>query len=257
MKNRLRDLLDGTAPICGAFTTLADPAIFTQLDLEHTSLSLECLENCLRAAKAHNLGTWVRVPSLDPKLILRVLSIGADGIMVPDIATVEDARRAAASIRYPPLGDRGFFGASRATDFGAHGFPSNQALTDAVNRSVVFVVLIESREGTEACEEIVSIPGVDVVVIGVGDLSVSLGVSHTPKHPDITAAIKRISAACKSAGVPLALPLNHAAYPVGPQEAFDLGARVLMSGMDRVLLMQGYKAACASLRQVSSEGSAQ
>src|ERR1700682_1633027 len=135
VRNRLRELLDGDALICGGFTTLADPAIvemvglagydFTQLDLEHTSLSLERLEDCLRAARAHNLGTWVRVPSLDPKLILRVLSIGADGIMVPDTDSAEQARRAIAALRYPPLGERGFFGASRATDYGAHGFPTN------------------------------------------------------------------------------------------------------------------------------------
>lgn len=262
MRNRLRELLSGDAIVCGAFTTLADPAIvemvglagydFTQLDLEHTSHSLELLEDCLRAARAHNIGTWVRVPSLDPPVINRVLSIGADGIMVPDVNSAEQARRGASSVRYPPIGERGFFGASRATDYGAHGFPTNQALTETVNKETVFVALIESREGLQNCEAIASTPGVDVVIIGVGDLSVSLGVSNTPKHPDITSAIKRIAVACKVAGIPLALPLHHAAYPIGPQEAVDLGAQVILGGMDRILLMQGYKSTCANMRQVAS-----
>jgi len=262
MTNRLRELLSSDQIVCGAFTTLADPAIvelvgyagydFTQLDLEHTGVSLETLENCLRAALAHRLGSWVRVPSLDPKMILRVLEIGADGVMVPDISTAEEAREAIRAMRFPPIGDRGFFASARAANYGAHGFASNEELADAMNRSVVFCCLIESREGVENCEEIIGTPGVDVVVIGVGDLSVSMGVSATPGHPDVTKAIKRIAAACEKAGIKLGLPINHRSHPLTPADAYDLGARVLLSGMDRVLLLQGYKAACASLRAVSA-----
>jgi 4-hydroxy-2-oxoheptanedioate aldolase len=102
LRNRLRELIDEKASALGTFITLADPVAvelaglagfeFVVIECEHAGLSLETVQNHLRAARSRELGTLVRVPAGDHGFVQRVLDIGADGVLVPHIA---DAKAAA------------------------------------------------------------------------------------------------------------------------------------------------------------------
>ena len=144
------------------------------------------------------------------------------GIQVPHVSDPETARAAVAAVRYPPEGDRGMAAGSRAADFG------NVKLLDHMaqsNREILLACMIEDMAAVERIDEIASVPGVDLLAVGPSDLSRSLGVSGTPDHPRLVAAIDRVREAVKKgAGCRLALPLNHAAFPRNAAQLKELGA---------------------------------
>jgi len=258
MKNRLRTLLTASRPACGAFVTLRDPAVleivalagfdFAMIDLEHTSISLESLEDLLRAAQAHDLGVLVRVPDVDPKFILRVLDIGTEGILIPHVRGVETVQTAVSAVRYPPIGHRGFYGAARAADYSAHGLGTNRELAQELNKSVVLGILLEDQEAIAEADTIVATPGIDFVIVGPADLSASLGLLDTKKHPSIGAAIERVRDAARRSGVALCLPVEHATYPLTAAEATKMGAQLMLAGLDRGLLLGGFRSVRERLR---------
>lgn len=262
MENRLRELLTTSRPASGAFVTLRDPAVleivalagfdFAMIDLEHTAISLESLENLLRAAKAYKLGVLVRVPDVDPKFILRVLDIGTEGILIPHVRDVETVEKAVLAVRYPPVGHRGFYGSARAADYSAHGLATNRELAEELNKSVVLGILLEDQEAIEEAEKIVATPGIDFVIVGPADLSASLGLLDTKKHPTIGAAIERVRNASRRSGVALCLAVEHATYPLTAAEATKMGAQLMLAGLDRGLLLGGFRSVQQRLR--TSEG---
>ncbi len=170
---------------------------FVMLDCEHGPMSVESLENLVRAAEAAEITPLARVPHNDPWTILRFLDVGVLGLLVPHVDSAEDARAAVAAAKYPPLGHRSLAGV-RAADYGAKA-PTAEYIRVA-NEETMVLALVESRAGLEHVAQIAAVPGVDVVHIGPSDLSMSLGHLGQPEHPEVQAAIDRIIAAAQAAG---------------------------------------------------------
>src|SRR5690242_6197564 len=147
MRNRMRELLETRSSAAGAFITRNDgtsvelPAVagfgFVVLECENAGMSLETVQEHLRAARARDIGAIVRVPAEDWGFVQRVLDIGADGILVPHIVDRERARRAIDAVRYPPVGTRGMSPASAAANYSAHGLGGIAQLTDWLNANTV------------------------------------------------------------------------------------------------------------------------
>jgi 4-hydroxy-2-oxoheptanedioate aldolase len=140
-----------------------------------------------------------RVPWNDPVIIKRVLDVGARSLLIPFVQNVEEARKAVAAARYPPLGIRGVSVAPRANDYGRiSGYHKNAHLDTCI------LVQLETRAALAQIEAIAAIDGIDGMFIGPSDLAADFGHLGNPKHPDVQAAIKdaaeRIRAAGKSAG---------------------------------------------------------
>jgi 2-keto-3-deoxy-L-rhamnonate aldolase RhmA len=172
-----------------------------------------------------------------------VLDMGAHGVMFPHIDTAEDARAAAAAMRYPPLGVRGVAFSNRACEYGSN---FRSYLEESV-RALLTIVQIETREAVENVDVIAGTPGVDVLFIGPSDLSHSYGVLGQFEHPDFMQAIDRTVAAAKryrkSLGILLPKPADFAHY-------HDLGFRFIASGSDAVLLNNTARALVKSLREI-------
>jgi 4-hydroxy-2-oxoheptanedioate aldolase len=190
----------------GAGIGLSDPLVsdilagsldFLWIDLEHSPVSPEALSGHLLAARARGKPGIVRVPMPGTAFLKPVLDLGADGIIVPQVRTVEEVRQAVADCRYPPVGSRGF-GPRVPSDYGRVPTPE---FTAAANREVFAAVMIETAEALAAIDEIVRVPGLDSVVIGPMDLSASLGMLGECEHPKVVAAIERIIAAARNAGI--------------------------------------------------------
>ncbi len=251
-RNRLRELINQKPSALGTFVTLADPIAvelaglagfeFIVIECEHAGLSLETVQNQLRAARAHELGTLVRVPAGDLGFVQRVLDIGANGVLVPHISDAKAAARAVSAVRFPPEGHRGMYPSSAAAEFGAHGLPGVRELTHALNRNTVLAVMIEEASAVEQIEEIARTPGVDLVVVGPSDLSASLGVIGNPQDPGLAAAVARIFKACRDAGVRFGMPVEHGGYRMSAAELRDQGAWFLTGGSDSVFLLNAFKA---------------
>jgi 4-hydroxy-2-oxoheptanedioate aldolase len=139
------------------------------IDAEHSSFGPAEVENLIRASSSAGARTLVRVPTLGAP-VGHALDAGADGIVVPRVGSAEQAREAVSQVRYPPVGERGA-GVGRAAKYGQ----DLGGLLARANEDVLLVVQVETREGVLAADEIAAVDGVDVVFVGPGDLSVSLG----------------------------------------------------------------------------------
>jgi 4-hydroxy-2-oxoheptanedioate aldolase len=249
-RNVMRELMQSRSLVVGAFLNLADAAVvdiaalagydFIVAEAEHGSLSLEMIGNYVRAAHNRNLGILVRVPEGDKGYTQRVLDVGVDGVQVPHVRDADDARRAVAAVRYPPEGTRGMFPKGIVSEFGAHGYGDVAALVAALNAQTICNVIIEDAEGVENIDEIVAVAGLDIITIGPGDLSASMGLTDRPQDPLVYEAIETVLSACRRSNLPAHLPASHA--PNLGEELESKGIWMLSSGTDLGTMLAGMKA---------------
>lgn len=138
---------------------------------------------------AHGSTPLVRVADNSALSIALALDAGAQGVIVPLVETAEQAMRAVSAAHYPPKGERSGGGVRPLADFPAYWKSSAE--------NTLVSVMIETRLGFENVAAIACVPGLDMIFIGTGDLTLSLGFDA-----DIEAAIRTIFIACKTANVP-------------------------------------------------------
>src|SRR5260370_23702513 len=146
---------------------------FVLFDLEHSGFSFETVKSAVRYFKAADVPMIVRVPSKEYHHIARACDMGAEGIMLPMVGTVAEARHILDSMKYTPDGKRG------VALQGAHDRYRPGTVDDkfkAANRTTTLFCQIETAEGVKNAEALAALPGVDCLWVGHFDLSVSLGV---------------------------------------------------------------------------------
>jgi len=164
-------------------------------EMEHTVMSEESLLSMLQATNGTNVTTVVRVPWNDKTMIKRLLDTGVDGIIIPLVRTKADAEDAIRAIKYPPLGEHGG-GLTRAQCYGLH---MDEYMSTA-NDEVMTILMVEHIDAVENIEEILSVPGVDSVMVGALDLSGSMGILGQMSDPRLEEAIQKVLKACQKAG---------------------------------------------------------
>ena len=153
------------------------------LDVEHGPFDLQSLTHVVRAAETSGMDTIARISKTrDPEEILRYLETGIKGIIVPHTHSREDVEFALQAIKYPPRGIRssGQFRPARWATAGA-----DPEFYERQNRQTVLMALVEDEEGIANIDEIVAVEGLDAVVIGFGDLSLTMGQPANKSHPDV------------------------------------------------------------------------
>ncbi len=153
------------------------------IDAEHGSIGRETCAALVRACNLVGMVPVVRVPENNASVILGYLETGALGIIVPHINTAEDARRAVEAIKYAPIGKRGAGSTSRVANYGLTQTP--REYFQRANESVIVSLLVEEIEGLGNLDQILAVEGVDVVGIGPGDLSMTLGLPGQYSHPEV------------------------------------------------------------------------
>jgi len=201
------------------------------IDGEHGPSDISSLLPQLQAMRGGTAEPVFRVPWNDTVIIKRALDVGARSLLVPFVQNAEEARRAVAATRYPPLGIRGVSVAPRANDYGRiKDYHRNAHLDTCV------LVQLETGAALAEIEAIAAVEGVDGLFIGPSDLAADLGHLGNPKHPDVQAAIKdaakRIRAAGKSAGT-LAGNVDDV------DSLFEMGFNFTATGSDVGLLARG------------------
>lgn len=199
----------GTASL-GAWITLTDPAVaavicnagyeWVLIDAEHMPYNPETLRNIIAVVRSKGVVAVVRVTDNSPALIKQTLDWGAEGVMIPLLRTVEDARRAAAACRYPPHGMRGW-NPRDATDY-YHDVAHYQG---TINERVIAMLQVEHIDAVNNLDGFLATPGVDCILIGPADLSYSLGHPLEIDHPEVQLAIDATIAKCKAAGIPVGI----------------------------------------------------
>ncbi len=167
------------------------------IDLEHNSMSVETAQQIAVTALDVGIAPLVRVPAGEHALALRLLTGGALGTVMPHVETAEEARAIVAEQKYAPLGHRGSSGVMPHFNF--QRVNSEQA-TRMLNEKSLVVVMLESPEAIARADEIAAVEGVDVLMIGTGDLTTTLGIHGQADHPDIVAAYEQVTGACAKHG---------------------------------------------------------
>ena len=174
---------------------------FVIIDLEHGPHSFETAANMARAAQVVGATALIRVPVNQQEVILRALEIGSDGIVVPQIEDVDSAKMAIQSAKYFPEGSRGFSPFTRSGGFSAY---QVEELAERKNADTVCVLLVEGVSAIENLEDILAVPGIDVIYIGTYDLCQSAGHPGNPDHPEVLrlleTCVEKIVASGKVAG---------------------------------------------------------
>jgi 2-keto-3-deoxy-L-rhamnonate aldolase RhmA len=202
------------------------------VDLEHGQTGLDTAAQICVAALDAGITPVVRVPANAPAWIGRALDGGAVGIVVPHVDSAEDAMRAVAAARYPPLGQRSLSGL--LPQFGYRSLPAPEAMQRA--DALTFLIgIIETKEAVEHIDEIAAVPGLDALQVGTTDLSVSLGVPGEVDHPRVQEAVARVVAACRTNGK---IPALGGAYRHEALRQYAAaGIRLMLVGNDLSLLV--------------------
>ena len=230
--------------------TCRDPAIamiaknagfdFVMVDMEHQAYSFETLADLFVTGRGLGLGTFVRVPELTRGYVSRALDCGANGVMIPMLETVEQARSLAGWAKYPPLGVRGMSTIGPHTDYAK--FHDLEEYIDAANHCIITIAQIETAKGVEAVESIAAVTGLDALLVGPGDLAISLACPGELTAPAVEHAIERVANAAAQNGKIFGLhgPASMLARWV------PYGMRLVMLSTDTDMLVQG-------MMKVSSE----
>ncbi len=153
---------------------------FVLIDLEHGAIDFGCALRMVMAAEAEGCEAIIRVSANNKSEILKVLDMGASGVIVPHIETVRDRERAISFIKYPPKGIRGFSPYTRAG-----GYTSRDKHAIIENERILSGIITESMDGIRNIDSILDDPELDLVYIGAYDLSVALGIPGDTQNPKI------------------------------------------------------------------------
>ena len=215
------------------------------LDMEHGTLSLDACAQISTAALAAGITPIARVPSGQYSIATRALDNGALGIVMPHVDTAAEAREVVEKLKYPPVGHRSMGGT------GPHYGLRDASVGDAakaLNAANLTVVMLETPMAIANAEEIASVPGVDVLLIGTNDLCAEMGIHGDFGNDRVADAYGKMIAACKKhdkfpgmAGI-----YNETIMP----RYINMGARFILSGQDANFMMAGAQARTGFLRKV-------
>jgi 2-keto-3-deoxy-L-rhamnonate aldolase RhmA len=207
------------------------------VDLEHSSISIDCAVQIVASAADQGMEAWVRVPERDYGVIGRLLDGGATGIVAPRVETAEEAQKVVDAARFPPRGQR-----SQIALLPQAGYRRTSAaeLMRCAEIATTVHILIESAAGVRNAEAIAAIDGVDVLHVGMNDLSVDLGHVDDPRHADMLEACRRVIGAAQGRGK-LAV-VGGCADPAVFVELLDAGAAPLVfAAIDTDVLAAGLR----------------
>lgn len=170
-------------------------AEFLLFDMEHTGWSVETIRTLIASSRSVDAVPIVRVPATQYHFMARVLDMGAMGIMLPMVESVEQAQLIVDSCKYPPLGKRGAAFTISHDDYTGGDVPTK--IREA-NDNTLLIAQIETVAGLNCVDKIAEVDGIDVLWIGQYDLSSSLGIPGQFDHPDFLSAIKQVTAAANA-----------------------------------------------------------
>jgi 4-hydroxy-2-oxoheptanedioate aldolase len=213
------------------------------IDTQHTMADFRDVAGCLLALTGTGTTAIVRVVGNDPLMIQKILDAGADGVMCPMISNRAQAEAFVGACRYAPLGYRSV-GAYRPAEGMLEYFRT-------ANEEIVTLAQIETAEAMDNLDEIAATPGLDVLFMGPGDLSVSYGGEPVIDYTDPVTAerhrrvVEAAHAAGKKAGM-LALGPGDIALAV------EFGMDMVSVAMEGLLVVAGAQAKLAEGREAAA-----
>ena len=259
IKNRLKALWAEGRPTLNGWLSIGNP--FTAeimaaqdydsicIDVQHGALDYNSALPMLQAMRASNVVPLVRVPWLEPGIVMKVVDAGAYGVICPMINTARQAAEFVSYLRYPPLGQRSF-GPTRAN------FSAGSNYAAEANGEILAFAMVETAEAMSNLDAIAATPGLDGIYVGPADLTFSLAQGRLApafdrEEPEMIDALKKIVAACKKAGIRCAL---HCGTPDYAARAIAWGFDMTTVSGDSRLLAGAAQASVSRFRELASQG---
>jgi len=201
------------------------------IDLQHGVIDYQTMVGMLQAISTTPTVPVVRVPWLEPGIIMKSLDAGAYAVICPMVNTADDAARLVAYTHYAPRGTRSF-GPVRASLYGGSDYPSK------ANDTIVAFAMIETAQALDNLDAILSVEGLDAIYIGPSDLSLALGCKPVfdDVDPPVAQAIQHIAERCKAHGVVAGVHNGRADVAL---KRIGMGFRFVTLGADARLLASG------------------
>ena len=258
IRRELRAMLKAGKPLIGSYVTFPSPEVvelfasagmdYVIIDLQHASPDWQTLAHMIRAADALGVAPVVRVHDRVPSLILKVLELGAEGILLPGVTGADDIRAAVDAIYYPPVGRRGACGHTRVGGYNARRSDFPEHVRRQHETVCLWAVLEEPAAIATAGEIAAARPGADVIGVGRGDLSTALGLYGQVDHPDVVAAAERVieEVRSRSQGDCASSIMIQRVEEIGPW--FEKGCRLFTYAADAIMLMEAARRAVDAFR---------
>lgn len=208
------------------------------IDTEHSYFSEESVADYIRTAENGNLIPFVRIGDIRRPYVLRMLDIGARGLIIPNITSVDQVKELVSYAKFAPIGKRGYC-PTRTSGWGADDWSKDiDAYMAECNRRCKVIPQCETKEALEHIEEITALPGVDGIFVGPCDLSISMGIPLQFDSPVLIEAIERILAACKK--------YNKESYifagtPENGRQWLEKGYDSVACSLDASIIMKGFQ----------------
>ena len=217
---------------------------FFIIDCEHGSFDYSQVASMVAVAKAVDLPVLVRIPGALREPVLRLMEMGADGLMLPSTDTPELARKLVEYAKYAPMGKRGM------SMMRAHNryipVPDPVAYMKQANEDTILIAQIESAEGVGNIDEILSIDGIDVAFMGPNDLCCDLGVTGNQKAPEYLECVDKVIAAAKRHGKYCG---NHCMTPAAYEQWHGKGMNFNLYSNEVNMIMGEAKRALTAMRE--------
>jgi len=213
---------------------------YIRIDSEHALTDPGALAAKIRVANAYNIPTLIRVSSLAE--MTKLIDYGATGFLVPDVETAEQAQAAVDVCKYAPVGKRGVSRSNRCCRYGHIPMSEYVKYTE---EHITLAVQIESKKGVANLDEILSVPGVDIVATGRMDLSQDYGVLGQGSHPDVMAAEDIVIRKALEYGK---YPLMTAGSRKQYEELVAKGVRLITVAFDTQFILKSFKEHLAKFR---------
>ena len=215
---------------------------FVLLDMEHGGRDFGSICDLLAWFKSTPITPIVRVPATEYHFIARVMDAGAQGVMVPNVRSVEQARRVITALRFAPDGDRGLGLGGAQNDYIR---PQPVEYMTEANQSNIFLCQIESTKAVDSIDDIASLPGVDNLWVGHYDLSQSMGIVGQLENPVFVDVLRKVADAAKRHGKSAGIQPDSVAQA---REWMDLGFNVISYGVDHGVYSAALKAHAEAIR---------
>ena len=216
---------------------------FVNIDMEQSPIDIGLAAHLIRAADAAGIAPFVRVPSVDPTVILKMLNLGAQGIIIPH-ASLEDCQAAVSAAHYAPEGIRGSCPAIRSARYSQ---PDWGSFTRAENRAVSIIPLLEEKSTIDDVDRILAIDGIDIVFLGPFDYSVALGIpGATFDHPKMAESLDHVVRLATARGKYVMTSVGARIDTTYARKIFGHGVRLISYSADALVFLEACRAIVAT-----------
>jgi len=255
-KNFILEKLKSGSPVLGTWISI--PSIITMdiiastgldfaiIDREHGPITFETAQEMSIACESRGVSPIMRVGDIEKSFIQNALDIGVHGIQVPNIDTVQNAKDVIKCSKYPPVGDRGFSPFTRAGNYSIH---NANSLTSVANDNTVVILNIEGQDAVQNLDAIMEVEHVDILFVGLFDLSKSLGIPGDVSNPLVINMLKEIITKADKVGKHVG---TIATTPEKVTDFLDMGVKYMVYLVDCDVLRSSY----ASVVDVFNKGTA-